>query len=344
MSILDKSGFFKTKFIVGFTLITSVASFQGYTEEVPKPANKYDLSSYTAKQAYEAGKLMRAQFKDSLARPYLKYAADKGDLNAAYLYAMDMVSDNPNFGTSDLAKKYLIQAANGGQMNATYYLYKYGSWFRNAARLKYRTLYHDGAVELAENNPGKASYDLYLYYRDLSKSQANYYLKKSKEYAYPQAVLQSSIQSYNEQSNPNISLWFIKDVENIANDGFIPAVRSCIDYYESREQYDQALRWKEVALKYGDLMSLASLAKIYAGLVPSYQFVKPDLIKSYAYLSMYIDNAGKNRFSHLYGMMENLYSDISDKMTKKQKEKANSLTDDYKSTVVFYSYDTLWDI
>jgi len=333
--------------MIGLVLLVSLVSLSCNAEEGDSSSvsdAKYDLSAYTAQQAYEAGKLMRAQFKDSLARPYLKYAADKGNVNAAYLYGMDITSKNPNSETPEMAKKYLIQAANQGQLDATYYLYKYGTWFRNATRLKYRSLYHDGAITLAETKPGKASYDLYVYYKELNSKQATYYLKKSQEYSYSPAILLASIYSYNEQTNPEIKTRSIKTVEKIAKKGFMPAIRACINYYEKRKEFDKALDWKKVALKNGDIMSLASLAKIYAGLMPNYTFEKTDLIKSYAYLSVYLDNAGKNRFSYLYTMMENVYTDIADKMTKEQKKKANDLIANYKGKVVFYSYDTLWDI
>ncbi|MCE0495106.1 hypothetical protein [Vibrio salinus] len=348
MSILDNLSFRQSKFIAGFVVFlsfTSVGALAKSSTDVSDTAKgKYDLGSYTALQAYEAGKLMRAQFKDSLARPYLKYSADKGNADAAYLYAMDVLSDSAGSNVSDLAKKYLIKSANGGQLNASYFLYKNGTWFRNATRLKYRNLYHDGSIELAAKKPGKASYDLYLYYKDLNDSKASYYLKKAQEYDYPSAILNASIKSYNDQNNPVINSLAIKNVEKIAKEGFIPAIRACVDYYENKNDFKTSLEWKEIALQHGDLMSLASLAKIYAGLVSSYKFVKPDLIKANAYLSMYIDNAGKNHFSYLYGMVEDLYSDVSEKMTKEQKSKAKLLVNKYKDKVVFYNYDTLWDI
>lgn len=350
MSILDRFNSQKPKLSVALALCISLSAWGTWAKSTDNNTdtahdnNKYDLSSYSARQAYEAGKLMRAQFKDSLARPYLKYSADKGDANAAYLYAMDVLSDSSGANVSELAKKYLIKAAKGGQLNAIYFLYKNGTWFRNATRLKYRNLYHDGSIELAENSPGHASYNLYIYYKDLNRSQAGYYLKKAQEYGYSAAILQASVQSYDEQNNPVINSWDVKDVEKIASEGFIPAVRACIDYYEHKHDFAKAFEWKQVALNHGDLMSLASLAKVYAGLVPNYKFVKSDLIKANAYLSMYLDNAGKGHFSHLYGMVEDLYSDVSEKMTKEQKSAANLLADKYKDQVVFYNYDSLWDI
>ncbi|WP_124935723.1 hypothetical protein [Vibrio viridaestus] len=334
----------KSQLISGLSVIILLAVSGQCAAAENEQDTKYDLSSYTAEQAYDAGRLMRAQFKDSMARPYLKYSADKGNANSAYLYAMDIVSSNPNAETPELAREYLIKAANEGQLDATYYLYKNGTWFRNATRLKYRNSYHDGSIELAESDPGKASFNLYRYYSDLNNKKSSYYLKKSQQYLYAPAVLQSSIASFDEQSNPKLNSKFIRDVEFIANKGYMPALRACVDYYEEKNKFDQALEWKEEALNYGDLMSLASLAKIYAGMVPSYSFVKTDLIKSYAYLSMYIDSAGKNRFSHLYSMMENLYSDISEKMTKEQKDKANALINKFKEKqVIFYNYDLLWN-
>lgn len=306
----------------------------------------YDLNSYTAKDAYDAGRIMRAQFKEESARAYLKYAADKGDADAAYLYAIDITHYSAGGNTPHEARTYFVQAAKQGQLEAMKYLYMNGSWLREGSRLNWQKHYHDGLVELAAKNPGKASYELAKYYYSTDEDRYEYYLNKSIAYDYPYAILANvvginEIESHN--GNPVIDSSDMKPVIKIAESGFMPAIRSCINFYEEDEDFREALHWRLKALEQGDLTSLAVAAKIYAGKIPGYSFVKKDYPKAYAYVEVYLDNAGKSKFSNVYKMMENLYADLVSNMTTAQLKDAAKLTESYKKNVTFYSFDSYWD-
>lgn len=62
-------------------------SFGNSAEDV-----SYDLNNLSAKEAFEKGRLLRAQFKNVEGRRYLKFAAELEEPNAAYLYAMELAS------------------------------------------------------------------------------------------------------------------------------------------------------------------------------------------------------------------------------------------------------------
>lgn len=330
--------------------VALAVTFYFYSVSYAAQTADYDLAAYTADEAYAVGYVMRAQFKEESARAYLKYAADKGNADAAYLYASDITDVNraatENDETPDEAKSYFLQAATAGHLDAMKYLYTDGSWLRGDIRLKWKRQYHDGVIELAATEPGKASYDLAEYYYDTDEDHYNYYLETSVEYDYPYAVLATVIgidEIKTHHRNPEMDSGDIDDIHGIAEKGFIPAIRLCIEYYEHEGDYENALHWRLKAVELGDLTSLAVAAKIYAGQIPGYGFVKKDLSKSYAYADVYLDNAGKSKFVNVFKMMEDLHTDLIDNMTATQLKEAATLTATYEKNMTFYSFDAYWD-
>lgn len=83
----------------------------------------------TPEQAYKRSSL-RAQFKNSDARAYLRYAADKKHADAAYLYAVELMKYNATVRTPAEAREYIELSAKLGNLHAMRYLYRRGDWLR----------------------------------------------------------------------------------------------------------------------------------------------------------------------------------------------------------------------
>ncbi|WNJ98007.1 sel1 repeat family protein [Vibrio ruber] len=308
----------------------------------------YDINFLTPAQAYEKGRLLRAQFKNEEARHYLQYAADKGNADAAYLYAIELSEYNPTIRTPRLVREYVEQAANSGNLHAMNYLYQHGTWLRTAIRQSWQKRYHDGLVRLAATQPAKAVYYLSLYYEKTDPDQSEYYLQRAIDYSYPLAWMDNSRRSINDinqlYTETRFSTGIYTNYRHAAEHNFIPAMKACVELYEGRGDFKKAFEWRQRALDAGDLTSLAVVAKIYAGEASSYRFVDEDLIKARAYSELYLDYAGSDRLTSLHKSMEQFFVDITNEMTPPDIERAQSITDTYKEKVTFYNHDTYWDL
>ncbi|MCG6364051.1 sel1 repeat family protein, partial [Vibrio fluvialis] len=121
------------------------------------------MQQLSAQQAYENGRLLRAQFKNLAAREYLKYAADLGEPSAAYLYAMEVANYRTTIRTPPESQHYLLLAAQGGSRQAMRVLYQNGEWLRAAERSLWQQTYYDTLIELGSREPSQAAYELALY-------------------------------------------------------------------------------------------------------------------------------------------------------------------------------------
>lgn len=100
-------------------IVTLLFVGRSFSEEI-----NYDMQQLSAQQAYENGRLLRAQFKNLAAREYLKYAADLGEPSAAYLYAMEVANYRTTIRTPPESQHYLLLAAQGGSRQAMRVLYQ----------------------------------------------------------------------------------------------------------------------------------------------------------------------------------------------------------------------------
>lgn len=335
MSMLVKS----VGVILGLTLSYLPAA---YADGEPS----YDLNSLTANQAYEEGKVLRAQFKNMEARPYLKYAAEKGSSAAAYLYAMELTQYNSTVRTPAEARDYLESAAKLGNLQAMEFLYENGTWLRPQVRQTWKRRFHDSLILLAEKSPADAMYQLALFYAPSDLSKSTYYLDKSMAYKYDLAVMEKAKRyQYGTTEGAVNTQMALTTYLIAANHGFIPGMKACIELYEAQGDFKSAYVWREKAFKAGDITSLAVLAKISTGESGPYAFVKRDLVKAHAYAELYLDYAGSDRLNNLHKKMELFVGDITLKMTQPELADAKVLAENYKSEhILFYNHDVFWDI
>lgn len=308
----------------------------------------YGISSLTPYEAFEAGQLLQAQFKNTEARAYLKYAADKGNADSAFLYAVDISKYNSSSRSMAEARDYFEVAANLGSLEAMSYLAEQGDWLRPHLRQSWKKQYHDGLILLAERQPAKAMFGLAKYYQHNDSELSQYYLDKAVGYHYPLALMEQArrylggvetITPETVQDSRILALYL-----DAAQQDYLPAVKACIEVYEAQSNYSEAMIWRLKALDLGDITSLAVLAKIYASKAPSYSFIEKDVAKAHAYAELYLDNAGKDRLANLHKMMEQFFVEMTAKTTSQDIERSQGIRESYKQDVVFYNHDPYWDL
>lgn len=321
-------------------LFLFVSSLPAYATE------NYHVDQMSADEAYAHGALLRAQFKTREARQYLKYAADKGHADAAYLYAMDSLEYRHSARVSEHAQQYLEQAAEGRSLFALNYIYQSGDWVSRAKRNNYQNQYFNLLIELGATQPGRAFLLLSEYFHHSDPELSNYYLSKARAFELPQAEM-----TYASRLEHGDGDYFFDSSRNAAirdsyftaaSEGYIPATKKYVALLEQQGNFEQALQWREKALAQGDVTSLVTLARIYSGQSTRYSFVSADLAKAKAYLEHYLETAGKDRLLQTYEKVEQDYKDIIEMMSAPQLAQADQIKQELVNQPPFYHHDYLW--
>lgn len=335
------------QFVATWLLLSGVAG-SSVAADAQNAQSAYEMNQMTASQAYQEGKLLRAQLKNMKARPFLKYAADKGDAQAAYLYAMELSNYNTTIRTPPEAQEYLLKAAREGNRQAMQHLYLKGDWLRIRERKYWQNHYHDSLVTLGQTEPAQALYGLAQYYQSTDQELSEYYLDKSVAFDVPRALMQKAAELESGEGTYLLPGGRDKAVsklyEQAANTGYMPAIRNYIQRLEDQHNYQEAFKWRERAIEEGDLTSLAAVAIILSGYSSNYAFVQEDLAKAKAYYDVYLETAGSDRLDVLYQNVERHYADIMKIISPKDIEKSQSIEARLQKKNTFYNHDLYWDI
>ncbi|WCP68021.1 sel1 repeat family protein [Vibrio tubiashii] len=310
-------------------------------------SDNYDVEKMSAEEAYKHGKLLRAQFKNTEARAYLKYSADNNYPDGAYAYAMETMGNHDKVRATGYAREYLVKAAESGNRSALKYLYRNGDWLTHAKRNKYKSDYYNSLIELGAVSPGLAYLHLSDYFHKSDRKLSEYYLDKAMEFELPSAYMTSAERLENGEGD-----YFFEServalsrerYKHAAVEGYIPAIKRFVAILESRGKFQEALEWREVGVVQGDITSLVTLGNIYSGNSPRYHFVKTDLPKAKAYFELYLENAGQDRLSSVYQQAETNYKETVDKIAEVQLPQSQALKDELSEVSYFYNHDYLWN-
>lgn len=333
MSILGK---------VLICLVGLLATFSSLSEE-----KIYDMQQSSAQQAFEKGRLLRAQFKNLAARQYLKYAADLGEPNAAYLYAMEVANYRTTIRTPPESQHYLLLAAQGGSRQAMRVLYQDGEWLRMAERRIWQQRYHDAVIDLGAKKPSQAAYELALYYQYSDPTLAQHYLKIAAELEHPAALMLAAQQiERGEGSYPmpgSRATEARKTYLQAAQTGYIPAIRNYIQLLENKGKYRDAYYWRQQAIQHSDLTALVAMGNILSGQSDLYRFVESDIKQAKAYFELYLETAGPDRLSNLYQNSEKQMTDISLQLSEQEKMEASEIELQLENYQPFFNHDAYWD-
>ncbi|MFG0605349.1 sel1 repeat family protein [Vibrio mimicus] len=305
------------------------------------------MQQLTAQQAYENGRLLRAQFKNLTARQYLKYAADLGEPNAAYLYAMEVANYRTTIRTPPESQHYLLMAAQGGNRQAMRELYRNGEWLRSAERVLWQQHYYDAVIELGARNPSQTAYELALYFQENDPKLAQHYLGIAVEFEYPAALMLMAQQIEQGQGSYPMPGSRVTEARKTylqaAKTGYIPAVRKYIQLLENKGKYKDAYYWRQQAVQHGDLTALAAMGSILSGQSDVYHFVEPDLKQAKAYLGLYLEVSGSDRLSNIYQNSQRQLLDISMQLNEHDKEIASEIEMQLEQYQPFFNHDAYWD-
>lgn len=305
----------------------------------------YDLNNLTSEEAFEKGRLLRAQFKNVEARRYLKFAAELGEPNAAYLYAMDLTSYKSTIRTPPESKFYLAMAAKNGSRHAMQFLYQHASWLEREEKNLWQKNYYNALIDLGAVEPAQALYELALYYKGVDEALSQYYLSRAVLFEHPQALMEVAQQLETGQGTylmPGSRETEVRHTyQKAAETGYLPAILTFIKYLENAQMYEEAYEWRVKAMKKGDLKSLPILASILMAQSESYAFVEPDFIRAKAYLSVYLESAGKDRLPALYTSVESLFAKLS--LTIDDNDTIINIENNIKSHAPYYNHDAFWD-
>jgi len=310
-------------------------------------AKSYDLNNFSSVEAFEKGRILRAQFKNIESRRYLKFAADQGDPNAAYLYAMELISYKSTIRTASESKYYLILAARNGSRKAMQFLYQYANWLKEEERLFWKNNYYNALINLGRSQPAQAFYDLSQYHKGSYDELSQYYLSRAVVFNHPKALMDVAHQIEVGKGNFVSSDAREAQVRQIylkaAETGYLPAILIYIKCLEGDQMYEKAYEWRIKAMEAGDLMSLPILASILTNQSEPYGFVESDVVAAKAYLSVYLESAGKDKLPTLYSNIEMLFSKLSLILNDTSDNKLINLENKIKSHAPFYRHDVFWD-
>ncbi len=323
-------------------LVGLLATFSSLSEE-----KIYDMQQFSAQQAFEKGRLLRAQFKNLAARQYLKYAADLGEPNAAYLYAMEVANYRTTIRTPPESQHYLLLAAQGGSRQAMKVLYQEGEWLRTAERHIWQQRYHDAVIDLGGKEPSQAAYELALYYQYSDPTLAQHYLMMATELEHPAALMLKAQQI--EQGKGSYPMPGSRATEarktylQAAQTGYIPAIRNYIQGLESKGKYNDAYYWRQQAVQHGDLTALVAMGNILSGQSDLYRFIESDIKQAKAYFGLYLETAGPDRLSNLYQHSQKQMVDISLQLSEQEKIEASEIELQLENYQPFFNHDAYWD-
>jgi len=307
----------------------------------------YDLNNLSAVEAFEKGRLLRAQFKNIEGRRYLKFAAELGNSNAAYLYAMELTSYNSTIRTPSESRHYLMIAAKYGSRKAMQFLYQHANWLEKEERSFWKKNYYNALINLGSEQPAQALYELALYHKGSDDELSQYYLSRAVAFNHPQALmdLASQVEAgkgiffLSGSRETNARQTYLKAAET----GYLPAILNYIKCLEGAQMYEKAYEWRIKAMEAGDLTSLPILASILTAQSEPYGFVESDLVAAKAYLSVYLESAGTDKLPALYSNVETLFSNLSLTVNDTYDNKLIILENKIKSQAPFYNHDTFWD-
>ncbi len=309
----------------------------------------YEPTQVDSEKAYLIGKLLRSQFKNAEARRFLKYSADNGNMKAAYLYAVEIMANPISERAIQEGRSYLVRAAIGGNRHAMRHLSEDDSWLSVTERNTWKQSYYDSLIELGKFSPEVAFYELSNFYADNDFKLSQYYLAKSIEFSYPPALMKQADNYMLGQG----SFYFPgkRDTEarklylSAAQLDYLPAIKTYIQLLENKGNLVSALELRKKSLELGDITSLVSVAFIYSGsFSQNYQFVEHDYVKAKAYLNLFIDNVGQDKFFSLTELAKTRYSRILDNLSEEQLASSLLIENHFNNRVNFYNYDLYWDI
>ncbi|PKF81381.1 hypothetical protein CW749_01705 [Vibrio sp. vnigr-6D03] len=305
-----------------------------------------EIEDISPQDAFEKGSTLRLQYHNEQALHYLKYAADEGHSMSALLYADELSTLSHAARRQEEIVHYTLQAAEGGNIWAMERLANTNRSGSEESRVKWQQRFLTSLEQEAENGNIKAILTMFYLKRDEKYKQAKIWLAKALEQGSERAKLaevELVEQGYEE--------WYVlpgnrmkeskQRYAELAETGYLPAVKKTIQLLIETDKTHQAVVWLEEAVRMGDATSLALLAKAYAGNYPKTR-VEKDLVKSYSYYLNYLDAMGSDRLAGTRKRIEKEEQAVKEQLSETQIADAEKLHQEYRENHTVMLFETPW--
>ncbi|PSB82274.1 tetratricopeptide repeat protein, partial [Photobacterium damselae] len=279
--------------------------------------------------AYQLGDLLVDQYKIKQGQPYLKYAADKGNAEAALAYSRSFKTNI--MVQSPKEHEYAVIAAKLGSDDAKFAL----SFSRNVFgdRGLYRAEQIKALKDRAKQGDAKAMYRLSLLY---SGSEETEWKEKAAEHGDANAQYELG-RSYEVGDG-----WFFipgkreKEVKRLykasAEQGNFRGMEGYASIIYDEGNKKEALDiWTKMA-NTGDAFSIIFLAAQYLHSLPGITYPEKDEVLGAAYSKIYLDSMGTDKENNLYEIYKENYLEAMSHLSEAQKEQVNEFAKEFLKT------------
>lgn len=285
-------------------------------------------NTMSVEDAYQLGDLLVDQYKIKQGQPYLKYAADKGNAEAALAYSRSFKTNI--MVQSPKEHEYAVKAAKLGSDDAKFAL----SFSRNVFgdRDLYRAEQIKALKDRAKQGDAKAMYRLSLLY---SGSEETEWKEKAAEHGDANAQYELG-RSYEVGDG-----WFFipqakKEVKRLykasAEQGnFRGMVGYASIIYDEGNKEEALDIWIKMA-NTGDATSIRFLAARYLHAVPQITYPEKDEVLGAAYSKIYLDSMGTDKKQSLYEIYKENYLEAMGNLSEAQKEQVNEFAKEFLKT------------
>ncbi len=286
-------------------------------------------NTMSVEDAYQLGDLLVDQYKIKQGQPYLKYAADKGNAEAALAYSRSFKTNI--MVQSPKEHEYAVKAAKLGSDDAKFAL----SFSRNVFgdRDLYRAEQIKTLKDRAKQGDAKAMYRLSLLY---SGSEETEWKEKAAEHGDANAQYELG-RTYEVGDG-----WFFipgkreKEVKRLykasAEQGNFRGMEGYASILLREGKKEKALEiWIKMA-NTGDAVSISVLAARYLHAVPQITYPEKDEVLGAAYSKIYLDSMGTDKKQSLYEIYKENYLEAMGHLSEAQKEQVNDFAKEFLKT------------
>ncbi|MGS4881130.1 tetratricopeptide repeat protein [Photobacterium damselae] len=283
-------------------------------------------NTMSVEDAYQLGDLLVDQYKIKQGQPYLKYAADKGNAEAALAYSRSFKTNI--MVQSPKEHEYAVIAAKLGSDDAKFAL----SFSRNVFgdRGLYRAEQIKALKDRAKQGDAKAMYRLSLLY---SGSEETEWKEKAAEHGDANAQYELG-RSYEVGDG-----WFFipgkreKEVKRLykasAEQGNFRGMEGYASIIYDEGNKKEALDiWTKMA-NTGDAFSIIFLAAQYLHSLPGITYPEKDEVLGAAYSKIYLDSMGTDKENNLYEIYKENYLEAMSHLSEAQKEQVNEFAKEF---------------
>ena len=301
-----------------------------------------ELEQLTPQQAYEKGKLLSWQYKYDESNQYLKYAADKGDADAAIIYASNVRGNALIMKPEEY--KYVIVAA---EKNQPFGLLKAAS-NRNYQGKKDREYWRQKALTYFNKKIQAGDVGALFYKASLIPDENDKlnWIERAAKAGFPQA--QYYMAEYYKNGNGTFYIPGKREKEikrlykEAAEAGYPPAISDYGYLLRSEGLKKEGWEWVVKRANTGDAEAILEVADIYSAMYKPLDSVPQDKVKSAGYFKVYYQSMNVDINDDKQSAYYEDYQKLLSTMTGEEKAQADKFAKDFLATHTVRAFDGFW--